>query len=353
MCCWIAPIRFPRYRDRMSSRLVGKFPEYRPRRLRRTPALRQMLAETDLRPHHLILPLFVRAGSGLRKPISSMPGVFQLSVDEAVKEAQAAYNAGVPAVLLFGIPETKDEHATGAFDPKGSVQEATRALKKALPQLVVITDVCLCEYMSHGHCGIVETRANSTEILNDPTLEILGRAAASHVQAGADIVAPSDMMDGRIRAIRQALDSRGFTEAPIISYAAKFASAFYGPFREAAESAPQFGDRRSYQMHGANALEALREVAMDIEEGADMVMVKPALAYLDILWRVKSEFGYPTVAYAVSAEYSMIQAAAERGWIDRKGVLLESHYAMRRAGADLIITYAARDLAQWLSAQTP
>jgi len=254
----------------------------------------------------------------------------------------------VPAVLLFGIPDRKDAKASGAYAANGIVQQAVRLLKKELPQLLVITDVCLCEYMEHGHCGIVRRDQSGARILNDPTLKLLARTAASHVQAGADLVAPSDMMDGRVRAIRAELDRLGFLETPIMSYAAKFASAFYGPFREAAESAPKFGDRRSYQMDPANASEALREVALDIQEGADILMVKPALPYLDILYRVKAEFGYPTAAYAVSAEYSMVKAAGAQGWIDERAVTLESLLAMRRAGADLLITYAAADVARWL-----
>lgn len=277
-----------------------------------------------------------------------MPGVFQLSPDEAVKEAQRAHEAGVPAVLLFGIPDAKDTKASGAFARNGIVQQTVRLLKKELPDLLVITDVCLCEYMEHGHCGVVQHGSKGARILNDPTLKILSRTAASHAEAGADIVAPSDMMDGRVRAIRTQLDDEGFADTPIMSYAAKFASAFYGPFRDAAESAPKFGDRRTYQMNAANAEEALREVALDIEEGADIVMVKPALAYLDLIYRVKTEFGYPTAAYAVSGEYSMIQAAAARGWIDERAVTMESLLAMRRAGADILITYAATKVAQWL-----
>ncbi len=277
-----------------------------------------------------------------------MPGVFQLSPDELLREASKAHGLGVPAVLVFGIPASKDTTASGAYARNGIVQQAVRLLKRELPELVVITDVCLCEYMSHGHCGIVQRDKAGARILNDPTLKLLARTAASHAEAGADIVAPSDMMDGRVRAIRQALDRSGFTSTPIMSYAAKFASAFYGPFREAAESAPGFGDRRSYQMNPANAVEALREVALDIQEGADIVMVKPALAYLDVLHRVKMEFGYPTAAYAVSAEYSMIKAASAKGWIDESAVTLESLLAMRRAGADILITYAAKEAAQWL-----
>ena len=282
----------------------------------------------------------------MRQPISSMPGVFQLSPDELLREAEKAHALGVPSVLLFGIPETKDAKASGAYAKNGIVQQAVRLLKKNLPDLLVITDVCLCEYMSHGHCGIVDPKRG--QILNDPTLKLLARSAVSHAEAGADIIAPSDMMDGRVRAIREALDETGFGDTPILSYAAKFASAFYGPFREAAESTPQFGDRRSYQMNPANAEEALREVALDIQEGADMIMVKPALAYLDILQRVKTEFGYPTAAYSVSAEYSMIKAAAANGWIDERAVTMESLLAMRRAGADVIITYSAVDAARWL-----
>jgi len=280
-----------------------------------------------------------------------MPGVCQLSTDELIKQATEAYEAGVPAVLLFGIPEAKDEKASGAYAAKGIVQQAVRALKKELPDLLIITDVCLCEYMSHGHCGVIHRDKAGVRILNDPTLKLLARTAASHVEAGADLVAPSDMMDGRVRAIRQQLDQDGFEDTPIMSYAAKFASAFYGPFREAAESAPQFGDRRSYQMDAANAREALREVALDVAEGADILMVKPALAYLDILYRVKTEFGYPTAAYAVSAEYSMVKAAGANGWIDERAVTLESLLAMRRAGADILITYSAIDVARWLNSQ--
>jgi len=336
----------------MSLSFVGRFPEYRPRRLRQSPILRQMARETRLHAGQLVLPLFVRGGRKVRRPIAAMPGVFQLSPDELVREAAQAHQAGVLAVLLFGIPEAKDAKASGAYAPKGIVQQAVRLLKKELPQLLVITDVCLCEYMAHGHCGVVRRGRAGAEILNDPTLKLLARAAASHVEAGADMVAPSDMMDGRVRAIRAHLDQLGFVNTPILSYAAKFASAFYGPFREAADSAPKFGDRRSYQMDAANAAEALREVAMDIQEGADIVMVKPALAYLDILYRVKTEFGYPTAAYAVSAEYSMVKAAAANGWIDERAVTLEGLLALRRAGADILITYAAAQAARWLAEQT-
>jgi porphobilinogen synthase len=312
--------------------------------LRQSPALRRLVAETRLNVDQLVLPLFARSGTKLRRPVDAMPGVFQLSPDEILREASAAHALGVPAVLLFGIPDKKDAKASGAYAKMGIVQETVRLLKKELPSLLVITDVCLCEYMSHGHCGIVA----GGRILNDPSLKLLARTAASHADAGADIVAPSDMMDGRVRAIRAELDKDGFLDTPIMSYAAKFASAFYGPFREVAESTPQFGDRRSYQMDAANGNEALREVALDIQEGADLVMVKPALAYLDIIQRVKTEFGLPTAAYAVSGEHAMIKAAAARGWIDEKAVTLESLLAMRRAGADILITYAAVDVARWL-----
>jgi porphobilinogen synthase len=305
----------------------GQFPAYRPRRLRQTPALRRLISQTRLHKDQLVLP------------------------DEFLNDARQAFEAGVPAVLLFGIPDRKDAKASGAYAANGIVQQAVRLLKKELPELIVITDVCLCEYMIHGHCGIVEQGKGGARILNDPSLKLLARTAASHAEAGADIVAPSDMMDGRVRAIREQLDQEGFQDTPIMSYAAKFASAFYGPFREAAESAPKFGDRRSYQMDAPNANEALREVALDIQEGADIVMVKPALAYLDILHRVKTEFAYPTAAYAVSAEYSMVKAAAANGWIDERAVTLESLLAMRRAGADILITYAAADVARWLSEQ--
>jgi len=317
--------------------------------LRQSAALRRLVSETRLNVAQLVLPLFVRSGRHLRKPINAMPGVFQLSPDELLGEARQAFEAGVPAVLLFGIPDRKDTRASGAYSRNGIVQQTVRLLKREVPELLVITDVCLCEYMAHGHCGIVQQHKSGARILNDPTLKLLARAAASHAEAGADMVAPSDMMDGRVRAIREQLDAQGLEDIPIMSYAAKFASGFYGPFREAAESTPKFGDRRSYQMDGANAREALREVALDIQEGADIVMVKPALAYLDILNRVKTEFGYPTAAYAVSAEYSMIKAAAANGWIDERTVTLESLLAMRRAGADILITYSAVDVARWLA----
>jgi porphobilinogen synthase len=304
-----------------------------------------LVRETTLGVDDLVLPLFARGGRKVRLAVPSMPGVFQLSPDELAKDAQKAHALGVPAVLIFGIPNSKDERASGAYARNGIVQQTVRLLKKEAPGLLVLTDVCLCEYMSHGHCGIVENGG----VANDSTLRLLARAAVSHAEAGADIVAPSDMMDGRVAAIRLALDSRGFENTPILSYAAKFASAYYGPFREAAESAPRFGDRRGYQMDAANAREALREVALDLREGADMVMVKPALPCLDILHRVKSEFGYPTAAYAVSGEFAMIKAAGQKGWIDERAVTLESLLAMRRAGADFIVTYSAGEVAGWLN----
>lgn len=314
------------------------FPQIRPRRLRQSPALRALVRETELSANHLVQPLFVRAGKNIRKPIGSMPGQFQLSMDQLVREAAAVQEAGVPAVLLFGIPEHKDEKASGAT---GIVPKAVRALKRELPDLLVITDVCLCEYMSHGHCGIVQ----DGKVLNDPTLKLLTKAAVAYAEAGADIIAPSDMMDGRVAAIRAALP-----ETPIMSYAAKYASAFYGPFREAAESPPQFGDRKTYQMDYANAAEALREVALDIEEGADIVMVKPGLPYLDLVWRVKEKFGYPVAVYNVSGEYAMVKAAAKNGWLDERQSVLELLTGFRRAGADIVITYWATDAARWLAA---
>jgi porphobilinogen synthase len=320
---------------------MPSFPEYRPRRLRRTESLRRLVRETHLVPSQLVLPLFVRPGAGVRVPVGSMPGVSQLSVDELVRDAHAAAQAGVGGVLLFGIPDHKDATGSGAWDDDGVVQQAVRALKREVPELVVITDVCLCEYTDHGHCGVII----NGDVDNDATLELLAREAVSHARAGADIVAPSDMMDGRVGAIRKALDSAGCSHTPIMSYAAKFAGPYYGPFREAAESTPQFGDRRTYQMDSANADEALREVALDIAEGADIVMVKPAGPFLDVIRRVKDETGYPVAAYQVSAEYAMIQAASERGWIDGERVMMESLLGIRRAGADVIITYFAREAA--------
>ena len=317
---------------------------HRPRRLRRSDAIRSLVRETRLSPDCFILPLFVVDGDGVRNPISSMPGVFQMSVDEAVKEARAAQADGVPGVILFGIPSSKDLVGSQASDPEAPVQSAVRALKRDVPGLLVITDVCLCEYTSHGHCGIVE----GEEILNDPTVGQLVQAALSHAAAGADFVAPSDMMDGRIAAIRQALDEHGFEQTGIMSYAAKYWSAFYGPFREAADSAPQFGDRRSHQMDPANVEEALREVETDLAEGADIVMVKPAMTYLDVISRVKQRFNVPTAAYYVSGEYAMLKAAAANGWIDEERAMMESLMAIRRAGADIIITYFARPAARLL-----
>jgi porphobilinogen synthase len=315
------------------------------RRLRRSPAIRAIVRETRLSPDMFLYPLFVCAGTGQRREVSSMPGVYQLSVDEALKEATGAKADGVPGVLLFGLPDAKDDMGSAAFDADAPVQSAVRALKRELPDLLVVTDVCLCEYTSHGHCGVVV----EGEIANDPTVELLARAALSHAAAGADIVAPSDMMDGRVGRIRQALDQAGFSHVAIMSYAAKYCSAFYGPFREAAESAPAFGDRRSHQMDPANVEEALREVKLDIEEGADIVMVKPALPYLDVIARVKAEFGVTTAAYHVSGEYAMLKAAARNGWIDEPRAMMETLTAIRRAGADIIITYYAREAARLLS----
>jgi porphobilinogen synthase len=316
----------------------------RMRRLRSSEAMRAIVRETRLTPDMFVLPLFVCEGEGVRREVSSMPGVFNLSVDEAVREATAARADGIRAVLLFGLPEQKDDIGSSAYDPEAPVQSAVRALKAAAPEMLVITDVCLCEYTDHGHCGIVI----DDEIANDQTVEQLVRTAVSHAAAGADIVAPSDMMDGRVGAIRQALDERSFENVAVMSYAAKYCSAFYGPFREAAASAPKFGDRRSHQMDPANALEALREVGQDIEEGADIVMVKPALPYLDVIARVKERFQYPTAAYQVSGEYAMLKAAARNGWIDEPRAMLESLTAIHRAGADIIITYYAREAARAL-----
>jgi porphobilinogen synthase len=326
---------------------MPSFPSYRPRRLRRTEALRSLVRETVLVPSQLVLPLFVRTGKGVRVPVSSMTGVAQTSVDELLRDATGAAEAGVGGVLLFGIPDHKDEEGSSAWDEQGPVQQAVRALKRELPQLVVITDVCMCEYTSHGHCGVLV----NGEVDNDRTLDLLAREALSHAQAGADIVAPSDMMDGRVGAIRAALDGAGYAQTSILSYAAKFASTYYGPFREAAESTPQSGDRRGYQMDAANVDEALRETWQDIDEGADMVMVKPAGPFLDVIARVKDETGYPLAAYQVSGEYAMIQAAAERGWIDGDRAMMESLIGIRRAGADVIITYFATQAARKLTAR--
>jgi porphobilinogen synthase len=344
------------------------FPATRLRRLRRTSALRDMVRETRLTPENFVYPLFVCPGEGVRKEVRSMPGVFNLSVDEAVQEADDAHALGVPAVILFGLPEKKDEVATGAWEEDGIVQRAARAMKREIPELVVIGDVCLCEYTSHGHCGVVERVGTGAlarplgaavasptvagadyEIVNDATLELLARTSVSLAKAGIDIIAPSDMMDGRVAAIRKGLDENGFENTPILSYAAKFASAFYGPFREAADSAPQFGDRRSYQMDGANLREAMREIALDIEEGTDMIMVKPAMPYLDVIAAARERFDVPIAAYQVSGEYAMIEAAARNNWIDRERVMMESLTSIRRAGASIILTYYAKDAARILA----
>ena len=320
------------------------FPSHRPRRLRRSENLRRMTRETHLRVDNLIMPLFIVPGARVENPIGSMPGIAQLSVDRAVEECKQIRDLGIPGVILFGIPDEKDAVGSGAYSDNGIIQRALRALKEAVPGLTLITDVCLCEYTDHGHCGLVKGH----DVDNDATLELLVKESLSHVRAGADMVAPSDMMDGRIGAIRRALDQQGFPHIPIMAYAAKFASGFYGPFREAAESTPQFGDRRSYQMDPANGDEAMREVALDIEEGADIVMVKPALPYLDIIRRVKEEFGHPLAAYNVSGEYAMLKAAALNGWLDEERVMLEALTSIKRAGADLILTYFAKDAARIL-----
>jgi len=318
------------------------FPIYRPRRLRESPLLRSMVRETTLRADDFVYPLFAVHGRGVREPIGSMPGQYRLSIDELLKECKDAASMGIPAVLLFGLPRDKDPRGTEAYAEDGIIQQAVRAVKDTIPDLLVITDVCLCEYTSHGHCGVVE----DGRVKNDPSLELIARTAVSHAEAGADMVAPSDMMDGRVAAIREGLDEAGFAETPIMAYSAKYASAFYGPFREAADSTPQFGDRRSYQMDPANALEAMREVALDVDEGADIVMVKPALPYLDIIARVKGEFGLPVAAYSVSGEYAMLKAAGQLGWLDEERAMLEALTGIRRAGADIIITYFAKDAAR-------
>jgi porphobilinogen synthase len=322
------------------------FPLHRYRRLRKNETIRKMVRETSLSPDDFVYPLFVTFGKGVRKEISSMPGCFQESSDEVVKNAKDVFSLGIPSVILFGIPEHKDEIGSGAYDDHGVVQNAIRAIKDAVPELFLITDVCMCEYTSHGHCGVIK----DGEVQNDSTIELLAKEAVSHAKAGADMVAPSDMMDGRVEAIRLALDAEGFDEIPIMSYAAKYASAFYGPFREAAESTPQFGDRRSYQMDPANRREALKEVALDIEEGADIIMVKPALSYLDIISDVKDAFDVPVAAYNVSGEYSLVKAAGKLGWIDEKRVMIEILMSIRRAGADLILTYFAKEAAKILNA---
>lgn len=338
------------------------FPITRLRRLRQSEAMRSFVRETRLTPEGFIYPLFVCPGEGVRKEVRSMPGVFNLSVDEAVKEAREVKALGIPAVILFGLPAAKDEKATGAWIDDGIVQQATRAIKREVPGLMVVGDVCLCEYMSHGHCGIIKpvttphsagagtaaAAATDYEIVNDATLEILAKTAVSQARAGMDIIAPSDMMDGRVEAIRDALDEAGFVNVPILSYAAKFASGFYGPFREAADSAPAFGDRRSYQMDPANMREAMREIELDIAEGADMIMVKPALPYLDVIHEARQRFDLPLAAYQVSGEYAMIEAAARNGWIDRERVMLESLTAIKRAGAEIVLTYFAKDVAKIL-----
>lgn len=320
------------------------FPVHRPRRLRKTEILRKMVRETILSPQDFIYPMFIVHGKRVKNPISSMPECFQESIDEAIKTAKEIFSIGIPAVILFGIPKYKDDFGSSAYDEEGVIQQAVKAIKDALPDLIVITDVCLCEYTSHGHCGVIK----NGKIDNDATLEILAKEAVSHARAGADMVAPSDMMDGRVARIRKALDEEGFTDVIILSYSAKYASAFYGPFREAAQSTPAFGDRRSYQMDPANRREALREVALDIEEGADIVMVKPALAYLDIISDVKKYFHVPVAAYNVSGEYSMVKAAAQLGWLNEEAVMMEILTSIKRAGADLIITYFAKKAAQLL-----
>jgi porphobilinogen synthase len=317
---------------------------FRPRRLREKPLLRKMVRETALAVDDLVYPLFIVHGRGVREPIASMPGQVRLSIDELLKEAKDVAGMGIPAVLLFGIPGEKDPRGSEAYADDGVVQQAIRAVKDTVPDLLVITDVCLCQYTSHGHCGIVEGGV----VRNDPTLELIARTAVSHAEAGADMVAPSDMMDGRVGAIREALDEASYTETPIMAYSAKYASSFYGPFREAAESTPQFGDRRSYQMDPANGTEAMREIALDIDEGADIVMVKPALPYLDIISRAKTEFGMPLAAYSVSGEYAMIRAAGRLGWLDEERAMMEALTSIRRAGADIVITYFARDVARRL-----
>jgi porphobilinogen synthase len=320
----------------------------RPRRLRSSAALRSLVRETSLQADDFILPLFVSEKVNGRAPVASMPGVFQLSPDELIREAGAAFEAGVKSIILFGIPAKKDDRASQAYAKDGVVQRAVATLKRDLPDLIVITDVCLCEYMSHGHCGVAHFDGNHVHVENDASVELLVKAALSHAVAGADIVAPSDMMDGRIGAIRAALDDAGFTSMPIMSYAAKFASAFYGPFRDAAESAPQAGDRKGYQMDAGNGFEALREVELDVAEGADIVMVKPGLPYLDLIWRIKERFELPTAVYSVSGEYAMIKAAAQNGWLDERATVLEMMTAFKRAGADLILTYWAKELVGWI-----
>lgn len=323
---------------------MSQFPTIRHRRLRYNPIIRDMVRETELMKNDLIYPLFAVPGNNVKKEVKSMPGVYQLSIDKLVEECKEVRDLGIPAVILFGIPEHKDEKGSEAYDPNGIIQRAVRAIKTEVNNLVVITDVCMCEYTSHGHCGLL----SGEEILNDETVSLLAKEAVSHAEAGADMIAPSDMMDGRVAAIRKALDYKGFTKVPIMSYAAKYASGFYGPFRDAAESTPAFGDRRSHQMDIANINEALREVEEDIEEGADIVMVKPAGAYLDVIREVKQRFGMPTAAYQVSGEYAMIKAAGANGWIDEERVMIEAATAIKRAGADMFLTYFAKDIARWI-----
>jgi porphobilinogen synthase len=321
-----------------------QFPRYRARRLRTTESLRRLVQETTLAPSDFIMPLFITPGQGIRQEIGSLPGQYRLSVDQAVEEARAIADLGILAVLLFGLPEQKDAVGREAYSATGAVQQAVRAMKQAVPSLLVVTDVCLCEYTDHGHCGVVD----GVHIVNDLTLDVLSQAALSHAEAGADIIAPSDMMDGRVGAIRQALDAKGYTQVPIMAYAAKYASSFYGPFRDAVESAPQFGDRRSYQMDPPNVREALREVRLDIEEGADIVMVKPALPYLDVIYRVRQSTDLPLAAYNVSGEFAMLKAAAQRGWLDEERAMLEALMGIKRAGADIIITYFAHEVVRLL-----
>ncbi|MDJ0726528.1 MAG: porphobilinogen synthase [Prochloraceae cyanobacterium] len=325
------------------------FPITRPRRLRQHPQLRRMVRENVLTASDLIYPLFAVPGESVAKEVTSMPGVYQLSVDKIVDEAKEVYDLGIPGIILFGIPEDKDKDATGAWHDCGIVQKAATAVKAAVPDLIVVADTCLCEYTDHGHCGYLEVGDLTGKVLNDPTLELLKKTAVSQAKAGADIIAPSGMMDGFVTAIRAGLDEAGFTDTPILSYAAKYASAYYGPFRDAAESSPQFGDRRTYQMDPGNAKEALKEVELDIAEGADMLMVKPALSYMDIIWRVKEITNLPVAAYNVSGEYSMVKAAALNNWIDEKKVVLETLTSFKRAGADLILTYHAKDAVRWLA----
>ncbi|UJB68741.1 porphobilinogen synthase [Acaryochloris sp. 'Moss Beach'] len=325
------------------------FPTHRPRRLRNHPQLRRMVQETVVTTNDLIYPLFAVPGEGVAQEVSSMPGVYQLSIDKVVEEAKQVYDLGIPAVILFGIPTEKDTDATGAWHDHGIVQKASTAVKEAVPDLMVIVDTCLCEYTQHGHCGYLETGDLTGRVLNDPTLELLKKTAVSQAKAGADIIAPSGMMDGFVQAIRAGLDKGGFEDIPIMSYAAKYSSAYYGPFRDAAESAPQFGDRRTYQMDPANSREAIKEIELDIAEGADMLMVKPALAYMDIIWQVKQASNLPVAAYNVSGEYSMVKAAALNGWVDEEKLVMETLMSFKRSGADMILTYHAKDAARWLA----